>query len=656
MKMKTIPTNHFTAPTPERRMGRIIQYSIILATLAIFGATGYFFYTLEQKLPPLKYNDFLTSLDNNEVAEVHLQGGSISGSDVYGRKFTTFSPDVASLMPRLLAKKVAITADPDKASPFWNFATITFPIILVLLIWLVLNQRQRPPRDENSEFAKDRAILPAPGAKHVTFEDVAGIPEAKEELVEIIEFLKDPQRFSRLGASIPKGVLLQGPPGTGKTLLAKAIAGEAGVPFYSFSGSDFVEMFVGVGASRVRDLFREAKKHTPCIVFIDEIDAVGAHRAGAGTVGGQDERGQTLNALLVEMDGFGRDDTIIVLAATNRPDILDPALLRPGRFDRQITILPPDVKGRLKILEVHSKRVTVAPSLDLYEIARNSPGFTGAELANLVNEAALIAARANKTVIEMDDFERAKDRILMGVERKGLVISENDRRTMAYHEAGHAIVARFMPESDPLHKITIIPRGKAMGHTQQLPLNDRHAYSKTYLRSRVTILLGGRAAEEVGLNQQTTGAEDDLIRATEIATRMICQWGMNEVIGPLAYAKNDSMFLGNALTPTSHSENIDRHIDQEVKKLVEDCYREAYAILSRERDFLRHLAEILLQTETLDREEMEIIFECSLKKSRDKNTDATGAETESGESLLHACNICPASAHCTEKPVRAATG
>ncbi len=634
-------------------MGRIIQNSIILAILALFGVAGYLFYTLEQKLPPIKYNEFLTSLDNNEVVEVHLKGGTVTVSDIYGRTFTTFSPDVASLMPQLMAKKVAITTDSDQPSPFRNFATITLPIALLLVICLVSNRRQRQQqREENSDFAKDRAILPIPGAKQVTFEDVAGIPEAKDELVEIIEFLKDPQRFSRLGASIPKGVLLQGPPGTGKTLLAKAIAGESGVPFYSFSGSDFVEMFVGVGASRVRDLFREAKKHTPCIVFIDEIDAVGAHRAGAGTVGGQDERGQTLNALLVEMDGFGRDETIIVLAATNRPDILDPALLRPGRFDRQVTILPPDVKGRLKILGVHAKRVTIAPSVDLYEIARNSPGFTGAELANLVNEAALIAARANKNAIEMEDFERAKDRILMGVERKGLVISENDRRTMAYHEAGHAIVARFMPESDPLHKITIIPRGKAMGHTQQLPLNDRHAYSKTYLRSRVTILMGGRAAEEVGLSQQTTGAEDDLIRATEIATRMVSQWGMNEVIGPLAYAKNDSMFLGNGLAPASHSENIARHIDQEVKKLVEGCYQQAHAILSRERDFLRHLAEILLQTETLDREEMEIIFECSLKKSRDKKADATG--DESGESLLHACNICPASAHCTEKPTRMA--
>ena len=634
-------------------MGRIIQNSIILAILALFGVAGYLFYTLEQKLPPIKYNEFLTSLDNNEVVEVHLKGGTVTVSDIYGRTFTTFSPDVASLMPQLMAKKVAITTDSDQPSPFRNFATITLPIALLLVICLVSNRRQRQQqREENSDFAKDRAILPIPGAKQVTFEDVAGIPEAKDELVEIIEFLKDPQRFSRLGASIPKGVLLQGPPGTGKTLLAKAIAGESGVPFYSFSGSDFVEMFVGVGASRVRDLFREAKKHTPCIVFIDEIDAVGAHRAGAGTVGGQDERGQTLNALLVEMDGFGRDETIIVLAATNRPDILDPALLRPGRFDRQVTILPPDVKGRLKILGVHAKRVTIAPSVDLYEIARNSPGFTGAELANLVNEAALIAARANKNAIEMEDFERAKDRILMGVERKGLVISENDRRTMAYHEAGHAIVARFMPESDPLHKITIIPRGKARGHTQQLPLNDRHAYSKTYLRSRVTILMGGRAAEEVGLSQQTTGAEDDLIRATEIATRMVSQWGMNEVIGPLAYAKNDSMFLGNGLAPASHSENIARHIDQEVKKLVEGCYQQAHAILSRERDFLRHLAEILLQTETLDREEMEIIFECSLKKSRDKKADATG--DESGESLLHACNICPASAHCTEKPTRMA--
>jgi len=633
-------------------MARLLQTLVILAIFTIVGFIAFFFWQLERQLPPLKYSDFLESLEKNEIAEVHLKGGKVDITDIYGRRFTTFSPDVTTLMPKLISKKVAVTAEADRPSPLINLFTVTLPILLVLLFWLILSQRQQlPPPEEKSDFAKGHIVFPDKEGKKITFDDVAGIPEAKEELFEIIEFLKDPAKFSRLGANIPKGVLLQGPPGTGKTLLAKAIAGEAGVPFYTFSGSDFVEMFVGVGASRVRDLFRDAKKHKPCIVFIDEIDAVGAIRTGAATLGGQDERGQTLNALLVEMDGFGRDDTIIVLAATNRPDILDPALLRPGRFDRQITILPPDVKGRYKILEVHTRRVKIDPSVDLHEVARNTPGFTGAELANLVNEAALIAAREGKDAIETVDFDRAKDRILMGVERKGLVISESDRRTMAYHEAGHAIVARFMPESDPIHKITIIPRGRAMGHTQQLPLNDRHAYTKEYLKSRITILLGGRAAEEIGLDQQTTGAEDDLIRATELATRMVCQWGMNEVIGPLAYAKNENPFLGSSLTTTALSESIARHIDQEVKKLVDKCYEEAVAILRRERAFLRHLAEILLQTETLDGEEMEIIFDCSQKKQRE--AAARTDEEDEEEPMLAACESCPAAAHCSEKPQQA---
>lgn len=625
-------------------MAKIINTLIIIFVLAVLGATGSIIWKAETKLPPIQYSQFLQVLEEDKVKTVHLKGGEIAMTNIYGQQFSTFSPDVASLMPHLLKKEVSITAESDSPSPFWNFLTIFAPVILIVIAWFFLMKKQQTHDDEgdNSKFAREKMIDFAMIGTKVTFEDVAGIPEAKQELLEIIDFLKDPKRFSKLGANIPKGVLLQGPPGTGKTLLAKAIAGEAGVPFFSFSGSDFVEMFVGVGASRVRDLFREAKKKTPCIVFIDEIDAVGGHRGAGGTASGQDERGQTLNALLVEMDGFSGDDTIIVLAATNRPDILDPALRRPGRFDRLITILPPDVKGRLQILKVHCKKVAVADSVDLTEIAQSTPGFSGAELANLVNEAALIAARSNKDAIESSDFESAKDRILMGAERKGLVISENDRKTMAYHEAGHAILTKFLPEADPLHKITIIPRGKAMGHTQQLPLKDRHAYSKEYLRNRIIILMGGRAAEEIALDQQTTGAEDDLLRATEIARKMVCKWGMNHVVGPLAYSKDENGFLGEIPGQKEYSDTFSRHIDQEVKKLIEDCYHTAADILTREKDFLYHLAEILLQTETLDSEEIEIIYECSARKSQ-----AGKGGAEDSEHTAADCMVCPASTHCS---------
>lgn len=625
-------------------MSRIFYVFFILIVVGLIAGFGTLFWNLETKLPPLRYNEFLTSLDNNEIAEVHLQGGKIKVTDIYGREFATFSPDVGSLMPKLTEKMVAITAEDDSPSPLWSLLTITLPIGAILLAWLMSMRSQfRTHEEDESDFAKNKVIHFDTAHRRLTFDDVAGIPEAKEELREIVNFLKDPKKFSRLGANIPRGVLLQGPPGTGKTMLAKAIAGEAQTPFYSFSGSDFVEMFVGVGASRVRDLFREAKKNTPCIVFIDEIDAVGAHRSAAGAVGGQDERGQTLNALLVEMDGFSRDDTIIVLAATNRPDILDPALRRPGRFDRQITILPPDVKGRLQILQVHSKNVRIAESVHLNNVARNTPGFTGAELANLVNEAALIAARENKEAIEETDFNEAKDRILIGVERKGLVISKDDRRTMAYHEAGHAIVARFLPDADPIQKITIIPRGKAMGHTQQQTLTDRHAYTKEYLNDRITILMGGRAAEEVGLKQQTTGAEDDLLRATEIATKMVCQWGMNNIIGPLAYARSGQGFLGEEATQSLYSETTARHIDMEVRKIIESRYQDALTILQQQKHFLKHLAEILLQTETLDKEEMEIIHECSRRKEQQEND-------ESSEITPQQCMTCPDAAQCNHLP------
>jgi cell division protease FtsH len=623
---------------------RYFYYAIYLVIFfALIGSVVTYVWKLEHSHPPIEYSRFLDNLQNDKVAKVQLKGGWVVLTDKYDQTFQTFSPDISGLMPLLMGKKVLVSTEERDQFPLIQLLPITLPfgILLLIILIFVVGNKPRSEEEHATDFAKNKMVNFSTESSPVTFDDVAGIPEAKEELREIVSFLKDPAPFRRLGANIPRGILLQGPPGTGKTLLARAIAGEAKVPFYSFSGSDFVEMFVGVGASRVRDLFKEAKKHTPCIVFIDEIDAVGASRSGSGAMGGQDERGQTLNALLVNMDGFGRDDTIIVLAATNRPDILDPALLRPGRFDRLVTILPPDVKGRLKILEVHTAAMKFAPDVDLAAIAASTPGFTGAELANLANEAALIASREKKNAIEGRDLNEAKDRIIIGVERKGMVISEDDRRTMAYHEAGHAIVARCLPNSDPIEKITIVPRGRSMGHTQQQQLEDRHAYTKDFLRNRITILMGGRAAEQIGLNQQTTGAEGDLGLATEIANKMVCLWGMDEQLGPLAYSKMDAGFLGGPANQLIFSEHTAQQIDMAVRALVHECYLEAATILQNSQSFLRHLAEILLQTETLDREEMEIIFDCSQKKMAEGADDAETA---------HECLICPCTGHCNHLP------
>ncbi len=573
-------------------------------------------HAVENKPPPLSYQDFLTKLSNNEIAEIteiQMEGGRIYLKDTSGNSFSTFSSDVPGLLPKLVEKKIIIQAQPElKFTPREIFFQL-LPILLVLLVWFTLRTVKKRKK-EKVTFAGKKAIEFQKGDSPVTFNDVAGIPEAKVELREIVDFLKTPERFSRLGAVIPKGILFQGPPGTGKTLLARAVAGEAGVPFYSISGSDFVEMFVGVGASRVRDLFSEAKKKAPCIIFIDEIDAVGAHRNAEYTTGGQDERGQTLNALLVEMDGFNSDAAVILLGATNRPDFLDPALLRAGRFDRQINILPPDVKGRLKILQVHVRKIKLSENVDMEKVAHSTPGFTGAELAALVNEAAIVAVRAGKNAVDIHDFEIAIDRILLGIERKGMIISDKDRKTMAFHEAGHAIVARFVPETDPISKISIIPRGRALGHTLQLPISDRHSYSKEFLRSKITIFMGGRVAEEIWFNQQTTGAEDDLHQAVEIANKMVCRWGMNQVIGAVSYSRNSGGFLGEQNSSSIISEETARTIDGEVKKIIDECYNEATRILKREKDFLAHLAEMLLVNETLDREEMEIVHTCIKKK------------------------------------------
>ena len=598
-------------------MVAFIRSLYVLVLVAILGGIVILFWRMEHQQPPISFNEFLTSLENNEIAEVNFKGGTIKLKDTFDREFTTFSPDIAALVPKLLEKDVVIHGKNDHPSPIWSLLSIVFPVLLIMMAWFFLANKQIK-RAGNEKEDEDKGFNFSSSSTQITFRDVAGAPEAKEELVEVIDFLQKPKKYSKLGAVIPRGILFQGPPGTGKTLLAKAVAGESGVPFFSISGSDFVEMFVGVRASRVRDLFHEAKKNTPCIIFIDEIDAVGGHRGAGGASGGQDERGQTLNALLVEMDGFATEETIIILAATNRPDILDPALLRPGRFDRQINVLPPDVKGRTEILKVHARRVPLAPEVDLETIARSTPGFTGAELASLVNEAAIIAGRTNKKSINSNDFDIARDRILMGIERKGMVISESDRQTMAFHEAGHAILTQFLPETDPIHKITIIPRGRALGHTQQLALQDRHAYPKEYLLSRITILLGGRVAEEIALNQQTTGAEDDFQQAVEIATKMVCKWGMNPEIGPMAYARNSGGFLGDQSSMAHYSDDTAHMIDSEVKKLINSCYSQAKEILSEQFIFLNYLADMLLINETLDSEEMEIVYNCSINKTADK--------------------------------------
>lgn len=576
---------------------------LILLIAAVAVLIGVNFWKAEKKLPYVDYSTFLGQLADNEITKVTIEGGTIEATDKFDRQFQTFAPDVQSILEKLEKQNIAITT-----RPYTGSSSIFSPLLLVIVLggWMYFLMRQQ----KGGGFTKSNALLIPEKKQNITFEDVAGIPEAKEELVETVEFLKNSSKFTKLGGRIPKGVLLQGPPGTGKTLLAKAIAGEAGVPFYSMSGSDFVEMFVGVGASRVRNLFDQAKKNAPCIIFIDEIDAVGRSRGAAGSQGGQDEREQTLNALLVEMDGFKSGETVIIVAATNRPDVLDPALLRPGRFDRQVSILPPDVKGREKILQVHASKLVMNKEVNLGLVARSTPGFTGAELANLMNESALMAARKNKNFIEISDIEEAKDRILMGAERKGMVISEQERKVTAYHEAGHAIIAQLLPEADPVHKITIIPRGRALGVTQQLPLDDRHSYSREFLRSRVMTLLGGRTAEEIVFNQFTTGASSDLQSATEIATRMVCEWGMSDLLGPRAYVVADQSFLQTGAIKRSYSEETAQAIDMEINKIIEDCYQETMIILEGKIGYLHKLAENLLESETIDAETVNIILKC----------------------------------------------
>lgn len=556
------------------------------------------------------YSDFLALVERGQVKEVTIQGENISGKLIDGRNFKTFMPRDADLIPTLLDNKVRVAAKPAEDSPWYMTILISwFPMLLLIGVWIFFMRQMQSGGSKAMAFGKSRARLLVDKSKKVTFDDVAGIDEAKAELEEVIDFLRDPRKFTRLGGRIPKGLLLVGPPGTGKTLLARAIAGEANVPFLSISGSDFVEMFVGVGASRVRDLFNQGKKNAPCIIFIDEIDAVGRQR-GAGLGGGHDEREQTLNQLLVEMDGFESNEGIIVIAATNRPDVLDPALLRPGRFDRQIVVPLPDVKGREKILEVHAKKLPLADDVDLKLIARGTPGFSGADIENLVNEAALHAARENKDKVSLSDFEYAKDKVLMGTERRSMVISETEKRNTAYHEAGHALVARKLPGTDPIHKVTIIPRGRALGLTQQLPLDEKHTYSREYLLNSITTLLGGRAAEELVLKDFTTGAGNDIERATNLARKMVCEWGMSEVMGPLSFGKKEEqIFLGRELAiHKDYSEETAKKIDAEITRIVTLSYERAKRIVQENIDTLHRLAQELLEKEVLNAEDIDRII------------------------------------------------
>jgi len=557
------------------------------------------------------YSDFISYAEKGQVVEVTIQGESITGKLNNGKNFKTYAPKDAGIIQVLKEKGVRIASKPAEESPWYMNVLISWvPMLLLIGVWIFFMRQMQAGGGKAMAFGKSRARLVTDKSKKVTFADVAGIDEAKAELEEVIEFLKDPKKFTRLGGRIPKGLLLVGQPGTGKTLLARAIAGEAEVPFLSISGSDFVEMFVGVGASRVRDLFDQGKKNAPCIIFIDEIDAVGRHR-GAGLGGGHDEREQTLNQLLVEMDGFESNDGVILVSATNRPDVLDPALLRPGRFDRQVVVPLPDVKGREMILEVHTKKTPLAEDVDFAVIARGTPGFSGADIENLVNEAVLYAARYGKDKVHMNDFEFAKDKVMMGAERKSMVISDAEKRNTAYHESGHALVARLLPGSDPIHKVTIIPRGMALGLTQQLPVDEKHTYPKGYLTNNIIILLGGRAAEELVLKEFTTGSGNDIERATNLARKMVCEWGMSEEMGPLSYGKKEEqIFLGREFAVhKDYSEETAQRIDKEVTRLVSESYEKAKKLLSDHMDILNKIASALLEKEVLNTSELDEIIQ-----------------------------------------------
>ena len=552
------------------------------------------------------FSEFMSWSDSGSVARVVITGQEITGYTKQNEAFHTYAPaQYDGLVNKLIDRGVMVQAKEPTASPWASLLYSWAPVLLMIGFWVFFMRQMQSGGNKALSFGKSKAKLSSSSQKKVTFKDVAGVDEAKDELQEIIEFLKEPQKFQKLGGRIPKGVLLMGSPGTGKTLLDRAVAGEANVPFFSISGSDFVEMFVGVGASRVRDLFEQGKKNAPCIVFIDEIDAVGRHR-GAGLGGGHDEREQTLNQLLVEMDGFESNEGVILVAATNRPDVLDPALLRPGRFDRRIVVNRPDVKGREGILNVHTRKIPMSDDVEVPVLARGTAGFSGADLANLVNEAALNAARYNQKTVRMHDFEFAKDKVLMGSERRSMIISDAEKKVTAIHEAGHALLTVLLPHADPIHKVTIIPRGMALGLTQQLPADEKHNYSRDYLNDQIAILLGGRIAEEITMDSLTTGAGNDLERATEMARRMVCEWGMSDAMGPLTFGKKEEqIFLGREIAQhQDYSEDTALKIDQEVKKFVTDNYQRARQLLSGSKDTLVKMADALLAREVLDADQV----------------------------------------------------
>ena len=583
-----------------------------LALILLFVVVSVLIFNLFNPVNPtavqIPFSDVMDKIEKGEVNDVTIKGTEMFGNYKTGKSFKTNLPDYPDLVKDLRAKGVKINAEPVKESAWYNFLVVWAPLILMALWFMFIMRNMQMGGNKALSFGKSKAKLLNESSKKVTFSEVAGMDEAKVEVQEIIEILKDPQKFQKLGGKIPKGVLLVGPPGTGKTLLARAIAGEAGVPFLSISGSDFVEMFVGVGASRVRDLFEQGKKNAPCIIFIDEIDAVGRHR-GAGLGGGHDERQQTLNQLLIEMERIQSNEGELHLPATNRPDVLDPALLRPGRFDRQVVIPRPDLNGRVGVLKVHTQKIKLAPNVDLEAIARGTPGLSGAELANLVNEAALLAGRMGKTQVENDDFDRAKDKILMGLERKTMIISDAEKRNTAYHEAGHTMVAKLIPGTDPVHKVSIIPRGMALGVTLQLPTADRYSYDREHLLNNIAILLGGRAAEEIALNHMTTGAGNDLERATMLARKMVTEWGMSDKLGPLTYGKKEEqIFLGREIAQhRDYSEHTAVEIDQEVKRIVTENYDRAKRLIIDRRETLDRLTNALLEKETLDGPEIDAI-------------------------------------------------
>ncbi|WP_328218893.1 ATP-dependent zinc metalloprotease FtsH [Flexistipes sp.] len=599
-----------------------------------------FFNTGQGVREKISYTAFLEKVQKGNIKTVVIKEQHVTGEFADGTQFETYTPKDSGMVSILRENNVQIFAKPPEQNPWYVQVLISWlPFILLIGIWIFFMRQMQGGSGKAFNFGKSKAKLLTKDQQKVTFKDVAGADEAKEELEEIIEFLKEPQKFQKLGGRIPKGVLLVGPPGTGKTLLAKAVAGEAGVPYFSISGSDFVEMFVGVGASRVRDLFEQGKKNAPCIIFMDELDAVGRHR-GAGLGGGHDEREQTLNQLLVEMDGFESTEGVILIAATNRPDVLDPALLRPGRFDRQVVVPPPDRKGRLEILQVHAKKIPLSDDVDLDIVAKGTPGFAGAELANLVNEASLLAARQNRDKVTMDDFEEAKDKVMMGKERRSIVISDEEKKNTAYHEAGHAIVAILTPGADPLHKVSIIPRGMALGVTQQLPEDDRYMHTKEYLLGRLAVLMGGRAAEELVFDRLTTGAGNDISRATDIARKMVCSWGMSSKIGPLFFGKkDDAVFLGKEISSSKdYSEKTAVMIDEEIKTIVSNSYKRATNILKENFNLLEQTAQLLLEKETIENKDIQDLIK-KLNEDEEENKEAEDENEEKKEDSQKGGNV-----------------